>query len=36
MTRYQITKNVSATLNVNNIFDKSQYTNIGLCNRRLW
>jgi outer-membrane receptor for ferric coprogen and ferric-rhodotorulic acid len=32
MTRYQITKNVSATLNVNNIFDKSYYTNIGFYN----
>ncbi|NWB44135.1 TonB-dependent siderophore receptor [Pseudomonas sp. E6002] len=32
MTRYQITKSVSATLNVNNIFDKSYYTNIGFYN----
>jgi outer membrane receptor for ferric coprogen and ferric-rhodotorulic acid len=32
MTRYQITKNVSATLNVNNLFDKSYYTNIGFYN----
>lgn len=32
MTRYQITKNVSATLNINNIFDKSYYTNIGFYN----
>lgn len=32
MTRYQFTKNVSATLNVNNIFDKSYYTNIGFYN----
>ncbi|MBT1270470.1 TonB-dependent siderophore receptor [Pseudomonas sp. VS38] len=32
MTRYQITKNVSATLNVNNILDKSYYTNIGFYN----
>ncbi|WP_447595376.1 TonB-dependent siderophore receptor [Aquipseudomonas campi] len=29
MGRYQITKNVSATLNVNNVFDKSYYTNVG-------
>lgn len=32
MTRYQLTKNVSATLNLNNIFDKSYYTNIGFYN----
>ncbi|MGC5700771.1 TonB-dependent siderophore receptor [Pseudomonas sp. NFXW11] len=32
MTRYQITKNLSATLNVNNIFDKSYYTNVGFYN----
>ncbi|WP_449102368.1 TonB-dependent siderophore receptor [Pseudomonas extremaustralis] len=32
MTRYQFTKNVSATLNVNNVFDKTYYTNIGFYN----
>ncbi|QEN47482.1 TonB-dependent siderophore receptor [Pseudomonas protegens] len=32
MTRYQITQNLSATLNVNNIFDKSYYTNVGFYN----
>lgn len=32
MTRYQVTKNLSATLNVNNLFDKSYYTNIGFYN----
>ena len=32
MTRYQITQNLSTTLNVNNIFDKSYYTNIGFYN----
>ena len=32
MTRYQFTKNVSATLNINNVFDKSYYTNIGFHN----
>ncbi|WP_455930386.1 TonB-dependent siderophore receptor [Pseudomonas fluorescens] len=32
MTRYQLTKSVSATLNLNNIFDKSYYTNIGFYN----
>ena len=32
MTRYQVTKNLSATLNLNNIFDKSYYTNIGFYN----
>ena len=29
MARYQITENLSATLNVNNVFDKYYYTNIG-------
>ena len=29
MARYQITDNLSATLNVNNVFDKNYYTNIG-------
>ena len=32
MTRYQITKSLSATVNVNNIFDKSYYTNVGFYN----
>ncbi len=32
MTQYQVSKNLSATLNVNNIFDKSYYTNIGFHN----
>ncbi|AGE26046.1 TonB-dependent siderophore receptor [Pseudomonas poae] len=32
MARYQFTKNVSATLNINNVFDKSYYTNIGFYN----
>ena len=32
MTHYQFTKNVSATLNINNVFDKSYYTNIGFYN----
>ncbi|RMQ93419.1 hypothetical protein ALP97_01070 [Pseudomonas salomonii] len=32
MARYQVTENVSATLNVNNIFDKKYYTNIGFYN----
>ncbi|UXZ20310.1 TonB-dependent siderophore receptor [Pseudomonas sp. YeP6b] len=32
MARYQVTKSVSATLNVNNIFDKKYYTNIGFYN----
>ncbi|WP_124388959.1 TonB-dependent siderophore receptor [Pseudomonas sp. R5-89-07] len=32
MARYQFTKNVSTTLNINNIFDKSYYTNIGFYN----
>lgn len=29
MVRYQITNNLSATLNINNLFDKNYYTNIG-------
>ncbi|MCS3420551.1 outer membrane receptor for ferric coprogen and ferric-rhodotorulic acid [Pseudomonas sp. BIGb0450] len=29
MARYQVTENLSATLNVNNLFDKVYYTNIG-------
>ncbi len=32
MARFQVTENVSATLNVNNIFDKKYYTNIGFYN----
>ncbi len=32
MARYQVTENVSASLNVNNIFDKKYYTNIGFYN----
>ncbi|MHA4968598.1 TonB-dependent siderophore receptor [Pseudomonas extremorientalis] len=32
MTKYQISKNLSATLNVNNLFDKHYYTNIGFYN----
>ena len=32
MARYQITENVSATLNVNNLFDKKYFTNIGFYN----
>ncbi|WP_422121739.1 TonB-dependent siderophore receptor [Pseudomonas chlororaphis] len=36
MTRYQITKNLSATLNVNNIFDKYYYTNVGFYNSAIY
>ncbi|UMY52325.1 TonB-dependent siderophore receptor [Pseudomonas azotoformans] len=32
MTKYQVSKNLSATLNVNNLFDKHYYTNIGFYN----
>ncbi|MBP3864962.1 MAG: TonB-dependent siderophore receptor [Pseudomonas sp.] len=32
MARYQISKNLSATVNLNNAFDKSYYTNIGFYN----
>ncbi|KAA5840177.1 TonB-dependent siderophore receptor [Pseudomonas chlororaphis] len=36
MTRYQITKSLSATLNVNNIFDKYYYTNVGFYNSAIY
>lgn len=29
MARYQFTKQLSATVNANNLFDKSYYTNLG-------
>lgn len=32
MARYQVSENLSATLNVNNVFDKTYYTNIGFYN----
>lgn len=32
MARYQVTDNLSTTLNVNNLFDKKYYTNIGFYN----
>ena len=32
MTRYQVTKNLSATVNLNNIFDTTYYTNVGFYN----
>ncbi|WP_319004569.1 TonB-dependent siderophore receptor [Methylobacillus caricis] len=32
MARYQISKQLSANLNVNNVFDKKYYTNIGFYN----
>lgn len=32
MARYQVTESVSATVNVNNVFDKKYYTNIGFYN----
>ncbi|WP_426245555.1 TonB-dependent siderophore receptor [Pseudomonas sp. TWR3-1-1] len=32
MARYQVTENLSATVNLNNAFDKSYYTNIGFYN----
>ncbi|MCU1723378.1 TonB-dependent siderophore receptor [Pseudomonas sp. 5P_5.1_Bac1] len=32
MAKYQVTDHVSATLNVNNLFDKYYYTNIGFYN----
>jgi outer membrane receptor for ferric coprogen and ferric-rhodotorulic acid len=36
MTRYQITPHLSATLNLNNLFDKSYYTNIGFYNSAVY
>ncbi|MGO1273737.1 MAG: TonB-dependent receptor domain-containing protein, partial [Pseudomonas helleri] len=32
MARYQVTDHLSTTLNVNNLFDKKYYTNIGFYN----
>lgn len=32
MTRYQITDNLSASINVNNLLDKKYYTNVGFYN----
>lgn len=36
MTRYQISKNLSATVNLNNLFDKYYYTNIGFYNSAVY
>lgn len=36
MTRYQLTKNLSATVNLNNIFDKYYYTNVGFYNSAIY
>lgn len=36
MTRYQFTKNLSTTLNVNNVFDKYYFTNIGFYNSAIY
>ena len=36
MTRYQISKNLSATVNVNNLFDKYYFTNIGFYNSAVY
>jgi len=32
MAKYQVSEHLSATLNVNNLFDKQYYTNIGFYN----
>lgn len=32
MTRYQVTDNLSATLNLNNVFDKKYFSNLGFYN----
>ncbi|KAF1065802.1 MAG: Ferripyoverdine receptor [Pseudomonas citronellolis] len=32
MARYQISENLSATVNLNNLFDKTYYTNVGFYN----
>ncbi|VVQ12239.1 Ferripyoverdine receptor [Pseudomonas fluorescens] len=29
MARYQVSKNISASVNVNNVLDKKYFTNIG-------
>ena len=36
MTRYQFTENLSTTVNVNNVFDKYYYTNIGFYNSAIY
>ena len=36
MTRYQFTENLSTTLNVNNVFDKYYFTNIGFYNSAIY
>lgn len=36
MTKYQITKNLSTTLNINNLFDKYYFTNIGFYSQRAY
>ncbi|MNH32727.1 Ferripyoverdine receptor precursor [compost metagenome] len=36
MTGYQITPNLSATVNLNNIFDKYYYTNVGFYNSAIY
>ena len=36
MTRYQFTENLSTNLNVNNVFDKYYYTNIGFYNSAIY
>jgi len=36
MTRYQITPNLSATVNLNNVFDKYYFTNIGFYNSAVY
>lgn len=36
MARYQISKNLSATVNVNNVFDRYYYTNIGFYNSAVY
>ncbi|MHC6225044.1 TonB-dependent siderophore receptor [Pseudomonas sp. X10] len=36
MARYQVTDNLSATLNVNNLFDKRYFTNVGFYNSSVY
>ena len=36
MTKYQITPALSATVNLNNVFDKYYYTNIGFHNSAVY
>ncbi|MOA54525.1 Ferripyoverdine receptor precursor [compost metagenome] len=36
MSRYEIDKHLSASLNVNNLFDEKYYDNVGFYNGVFW